>query len=610
MSCFGTLCLLALFFLNSCEYELKSDNFNELAKPDTTRMIELTLDPNDTYYLFTVATAIHFDLNTFGLKIYNVELFMDDVSIFKGDVPVGIFVINPGNYTPGNKTLTLVVTTNTNTKSLADLTGFEGLVFIKKWDVYVDGTAPDPIKIDRIFNDNGLLKLEWKPYVRPNFQKYRVWVHYSPLNYPDYDYMIAEIADRYQNYFYDSSFVGGTPRYWIEVMASNLNTASEAIRYEYQAPKLQSQWQRGDSTLFSWKKHAFYRALASYSLTTSGSYPYNQIKIFSSSNPNDTLFLMKKMRFGQALDYTLTCNARKSIIPRLGINSVSDKINISIGGIIPKSQSSNEVYDKPVLYLSYYSTVTKISFPSGVPLMQFNPGYAWSVAPDDGLIFTWNGDFLIEHDAGTFNPLKTIGYSWPGIPAASTVSLKNTSIAWLDDGLGLYDFTNERYVFSGKNAGLDGAVISPDGKYTFTQQYLYNNTLAVIVCQVTDTGLVEKWRVTSSGFGAVKWINEDYSKLLIKTGNAIRIYNPENQAILYKVDVNNASFCGIDTESGRIAVWDVVPNTDDKNKLYLYDYKNGALIREINLAPRFDNLLLYRSHLISGEGFCLDISNY
>ena len=70
--------LTGLVFITSCEYQLDSENFGDISKPDTTQAIQIELSPNDTFYMFTVPVDIHYNLNTFGLTIYNVCNLMTD----------------------------------------------------------------------------------------------------------------------------------------------------------------------------------------------------------------------------------------------------------------------------------------------------------------------------------------------------------------------------------------------------------------------------------------------------------------------------------------------------------------------------------------------------
>ncbi|WP_372950656.1 hypothetical protein, partial [Mariniphaga sp.] len=58
-----------IFGASSCEYQLNSENFRDIAPPDTTKTIQINLSPFDRQYMFTVPTYVTYDLNTFGLNI-------------------------------------------------------------------------------------------------------------------------------------------------------------------------------------------------------------------------------------------------------------------------------------------------------------------------------------------------------------------------------------------------------------------------------------------------------------------------------------------------------------------------------------------------------------
>lgn len=621
---FLILFLPAILSLTSCEYELKSENLQNIAVPDTSKRILVQLSASDTSYNITRPTDFFYDLHTFGLNVYDVAFFLDNVLLFRGDEQKATFQIFPEYFEPGEKTLTMVVTTSSNTGSLADLMGWEGLVFSKEWKMYVCGLNQGAVLLSRIYNDDGLLKLEWVRYNEVNFQKYKVWVNYTDYTYTDQDsYLIGEITNQDQTFFHDSTFIGGNPRYWIEVEASDQSVKGNEVRYNYTPPTLEVLWTRNDSALFHWKKNSFYRALDEYRLyTPSNAYPYNQEVVFSSFNADDTTCILRKLRFGDAVNYQLWQFARKEVSPAHG-NSVHSECAVSLGTVIPRFHSAIGIHNKPVLYLMYYDRITKTSIPDGTELLKFDTDNSdqWSVLPNDNYIFTWNGGMKIKHDSQNFGVLNEIAYPWSYMPSPEAISLSCRATIWLDDGIAMYDFINDRYIFTGKNKGLPGAVISPDGKYAFTRQWLHDQVFNLTVHQVTDTGLVEIWSLPAGKYAFVKWMQEDYSKLIVLEGpesappplnwtDNIRIFDPGDETVLYELNVRIGYLAGITPESGKVAMWDQMPGMDDKNKVYLYDYRSGILSSEINLAPRFDNLILYKTFLISGKGYCLDISGF
>ena len=94
-----------------CEYELKSENLQNTAVPDTSKRILVQLSASDTSYNITRPTDFYYDLQTFDLKVYDVVFFLDSVLLFRGDDQIATFQIFPEYFEPGEKTLTMVVTT-------------------------------------------------------------------------------------------------------------------------------------------------------------------------------------------------------------------------------------------------------------------------------------------------------------------------------------------------------------------------------------------------------------------------------------------------------------------------------------------------------------------
>jgi hypothetical protein len=89
------LFIVGIFIFQSCEFQPNSENFVEITPPDTTRTIQISLSPLETEYMFTVPTELNYDLNTFGLTVYNVEFFIGDQSIHTGSEAVGYFMFEP-----------------------------------------------------------------------------------------------------------------------------------------------------------------------------------------------------------------------------------------------------------------------------------------------------------------------------------------------------------------------------------------------------------------------------------------------------------------------------------------------------------------------------------
>lgn len=599
----------------SCEYEPSGENFRDLAKPDTTKLIQIKLSPFETQYVITYPVTVNYDLNTFGLGIYNVEFFVDDISIHKGSEATGLFGFDPAPFGISKKTMTMKVTTKTNTGSVADLTGAEAFVFQKQWELLLDGGKPDQLEITRIFNNEGVLKIEWEPYKRYNFQKF---ILYKNIGSAEADYakhIVAEITDQNQNSFNDLSYTGGTGIYWVEVQASNQSAFSNKKAFVTAPLNLDTLWVRGDSAKFGWRKNPFYKAVNEVKLTSPSSYSYPPIEIYSTQNPNDTSIVAKHLRFGKSLQYTLSTYPVQNIPMDNDNQILKSDISFGIGKPFPISTNIIGSPTENHVFLYNDSQISKIDMSSGtnVSTQQASFFSNWFISSYDGNLFVLVNDKLTSfnkndlHDFKEYNSYTTTGYMWFW---SQSISSQNTMFG----STGLFDWNSSTFIFKQEYANT---ILSPDGKYAFSTEYNVNT--GVTLYEVSDTGMKIIGQLPKNVYSLKMWIPGEDHKLLLLIGNqtdynvgtaenTIEIRDVQTMKLDVDFKVKYGYFCGIDFKTGQLAIWDVFPNSDDKRKLYIYNYNNGQLEKEINLAPRFDVITIYHSHVLSGNGFDLDYS--
>lgn len=599
----------------SCEYEPTGENFRDLAKPDTTKLIQIKLSPFETQYVITYPVHVTYDLNTFGLGIYNVEFFIDDKSLFKGSEATGLFGFDPAPFGISKKTMTMKVTTKTNTGSVADLTGAEAFVFQKQWDLLLDGGKPERLEITRIYNNEGVLKIDWEPYKRYNFQKFILYKNIGSVEAEYAKHIVAEITDQNQNTFNDLSYTGGTGIYWVEVQASNQSEFSSKKTIVTPPLKLDTLWVRGDSAKFVWRKNPFYKAVNEMKLTSPNYYNYPPVEIYSTQNPNDTSIVARHLRFGKSLQYTL------STIPVQNIPIDNDKqilksdISFGIGKPFPISTNIIGSPTENHVFLYNNSQISKIDMSSGknVSTQQVSFFSTWFISNYDSNLFMLVNDKLASfnkndlHDFKEYNSYTTTGYMWFW---SQSISSQNTMFG----SSGLFDFNSSRFIFKQEYANT---ILSPDGKYVFTTDY--NMNAAVTLYEVSDSGMKIIGQLPKNVYSLKIWIPGEDHKLLLLIGNqtdynagatenTIEIRDAQTMKPDIDFKVKYGHFSGIDFKTGQLAIWDVFPNSDDKRKLYIYNYNNGQLEKEINLAPQFDVITIYHSHVLSGNGFDLDYS--
>lgn len=609
----------------SCEFEPSSENFIEVAKPDTTRQISVNLSPFETQYVFTKVVNVNYDLNTFGLKIYNVEFFVGNQSIHKGTEAKGFFGFNPGLYGRGMKEMTMQITTNANTGSLADRLGVEALVYQQTWKVVVDGEAPDPVEIKRIFNDNGVLKLEWEAYTRINFEQYKVYRKFGKIGDQAETHQIASFTDPKQVSVYDYSYIGGNSTYWVVVEGSDQSSISTKKEISYPEPRLDTVWMRSDSAKFIWRKNQFYNAIKKVEISIPEAYSKPRAVLFSTENANDTTVTISNLRFGNSVKHTLSSYAKTQIGLFDDKQILKYDLNLVVGKKFPKW---NRLIGSPTenhLYLWNSETISKLNMDTKAIVSSVNQGYfyQWFFSEYDGNLYACNHNLIKFNknnlsDTKTYNP---VDFGIHDFWTTTSISSDNRIAGPIGLYIGYYDLSEKRLVFTEKNTNIGWCTFSPDGKFAF--QYIYDyspNKGSIVIYEVSDTGLKEYTIIPPNNYTKYFWIPGKEHQLMLLNGyeddyvggwteNTISIFDAKTIKNILNFKVKVGVFTNIDVYSKQIAIWDENPNSDEKRKLYVYNYETGSLMKEINLIPSIDGLFIFNSNLISSEGYCFNYLN-
>ncbi len=620
------LAVLIVAGFASCEYQLNSDNFRDIAPPDTTKTIHINLSPFEKQYVFTVPTFVTYDLNTFGLNVYNVEFFVGEQSIHKGNTQTDDFMFEPSPWGIGIETMTMVVTTNSNTGSLADLLGAEGLVFQYSWEVFLDGGNPNPVEITAIENKNGVLEIEWEKYNRFNFQKYVLYKNFGEAEWEGEKHVIAEIDKPGIHRFADSSFVGGTGIYWVEIHASNQKAVSQRKRFDHPFPQLDTITVTGGSARFTWSKNKFYNSVEKVTLTMPDYYPNPDIVLFTSENLNDTSVVVDNLRFGSATDYTL------SFYPKSDIRIYEDNqiarsvLNFGTGKVIPEFSKILGSPKHDNVYLYWNETINQYKFPG----MQLNSsgktGFfsSWFISNYDLSLVTIVNSFMKKFTSenmsqSTSSECWDYGFHW--FHNTTSVSENNRMIGPAGSGVGLYDGQAGKLLFTKEDDNLSQIVLSPDGNYAFSRKSNGNLELdEIFIFNVRETGFEPAGNFSAPVFSRAGWVAEEGHLLWFlegneqqypgETGNVFRLYNASTHQKAAEIPVKKGHFCGIDSQFNRVAFWDVVKNSDTKQNLYIYNYNTGEIEKTIGLKPNVDNLYFWNNHLFSNKGFYINCTEY
>lgn len=130
------LAFISVITFNSCEYQPEKEYFREVQRADSANL-GITINPQQTSYVISAITSLRYSLQTGGYKLYKVTVFVDEKAIGYYTVASSYFKLDPKDYTAGLHQLTILITTNSATGSIADLIGMEGFIYSRSWDMTV-----------------------------------------------------------------------------------------------------------------------------------------------------------------------------------------------------------------------------------------------------------------------------------------------------------------------------------------------------------------------------------------------------------------------------------------------------------------------------------------
>lgn len=617
----SVISLVLLISFLSCEYIPSGENFRELAKPDTTKLIQIKLSPFETEYVITYPVQVTYDLNTFGLKVYNVEFLVDGQSVHKGTEATGVFGFDPAPFGIGLKKMKMKVVTNTNTGSVADLTGVEALVYERSWNLLMDGGNPNQIEITRIYNSKGALRIEWEPYTRFNFQKYVLYKNFGSLE-PDYSkHIVAEVTDPKQTFCDDLSFIGGTGNYWVEVQASNKSAISARKSFAYDFPKLDTAWVRGDSARFIWRKNPFKKAVRQIKLTSVEVYYNKTTTYFSTSNADDTTLIVKKLKFGIPQKYKLWTYPEQEIGFGNDDQVLKSEISFGIGKSFPKVSKILCSPTENYLFLWDGESFSKMDWGTKkiVASAKGSDFFTWSISNYDGSLLTEYYKTLTRYDKDNLqakDKYQAFDFGFDSFWYPS-ISKDNRIAGPVGAYIGRYDLNENRLLFIQKDLKYSLYEFSPDGNYAFDVEYVPGGNL-INVYRVTNSGLDKIGKLPSAQYSTVRWIQGSDHKFMAINGSPYGNTGKEEMTvIIYDAGTNRKDidfqakighFMNIDFYSRQIAFWAQYPSYQLGKNFYIYNFETGKLVKELYVNSVSESVCIFRSHVICTDGYYLDFS--
>lgn len=540
--------LLLVLMFQSCEYPLEEEYYREVAQVDPNTL-NISLSPNDSVYYLTGIT--HFSCNTLtdGLTFYDVRVFMDTTEITTYKDKINEFFLDCKDYTDGEYILNVVLVTSTTSGSLADLLGAEGFIYHLSWRLVVDKSTPTPVQITRIFNDSGMVKIEWEKYSKINFGCYKVVkTVITEFGISSLPKVVEVVTDRNKTYFYDSTFVGGRSEYFVRVESPIFKTASsEKVVYSDEYPEFKAEWKYDNHVELSWNKCKYPKAFVKYVFIINNQ---SQIDIL---NINTTTLSGNFGILSQESTFNLKVISRNAKVENGNMYNLYSATKCIVGEEFIEFESAMKNQVNGYILFTDRSNLYKYSPLSGqiettIPHPTHYPEYVLS--PNfDKLFFGSNTEYisppsLMINTVPAFNKLN------------SNLSLTNNGIGRASGSLTMYDYNNFVQGINLNITGISDLTISEDDKHIFNFDAYHE----VLDCYEIINGQVTKiWTLPAIEY---KLIPGQPDKIIVKNSVSAEIRSISSNQVINSIP------------AAKHFLEDVY---SPQKLLLLYDYSNGNL---------------------------------
>jgi len=598
------LIFLLLAFLCNCSYKPKLEFDRGIKKPDSA-VIGISLSPRDTAYTFYESADLDFSLSTFGLPLYSVRFFMNDNNIYLNEDTAGTLHLDFYTYYPGTYTLTMVVTTGSNSGSLADLLHSEGFVFSQNWKIhFIRANPPSASQIVRIKDTIGTSMITWRKYQGIAFKGYNIFKA-ADLNGNIWDErLIRTITQPGDTSMFDSTALGGTVYYRVEVVNSGGYAYSNYYLHETNKSQLKATWIGGGKVKLTWNQSKFYANFDKYVITDETS---SGNVIYSSDSIGVNSFIFNEGVFGGTMKFTIRLYGKHSSFSYYDNNNST--ATVDVGQSFPAFDEFYNTSVNHVAYLLKEYKLTRRDLPSGQSYGTVDLGYGTSwcaVSPLDNLIIAptyW--DSYQKIIPSNFFHIETVQLPVSYGPCMeTTLSGAGSGMGHMEmpqNGYFIYDFLNKAMVFSKNTTSLNCGKISPDGNYVITG---FSQGSPLNCYRIANNDFEFVWTNSSTPFDFIPKTN---LVVLINTATStVDIRDAASGQLAYTFTAGSGeNYKDTDPDNPYMlfvtsAAW------NQKGRFVVYNYKTGAKVYEgYTLNSGWASFAIQDATIYSGAGFQL-----
>lgn len=258
--------IAGFLFVSSCTYNPSGTNFQEKEATVVPVNVVLSLDPAlEADDILKIADRVEYSYRVFpnGRSNLRISLQLGQRQLENKDLSYTELTRKHNSaffsqqFDDGMYDLKMVVTANSGSGSLADLTRNETVQFTYTWKVEIDNAPATAPQINEIEANNGVVRINWNPYDRPRFNYYQVKRVNETGNSEFYRFPENVIFNRYTTTATDPGFIGGKATY--AVIVSDMYTMGTGDFYslEESYPVFTEYEINGSDLTLSWSECLF-----------------------------------------------------------------------------------------------------------------------------------------------------------------------------------------------------------------------------------------------------------------------------------------------------------------------------------------------------------------
>ncbi|MFO0379659.1 MAG: hypothetical protein ACK50M_14580 [Cyclobacteriaceae bacterium] len=282
---------VAVTHVNPANPPIINISFDAMSEKDTIRLYE------PTYLRYSIDGEIG--------RIIRVFVVFAGITVNQNAGVSGVINFSGSMLKPGTNKLTIGVVSATGSGSFADKVSEETFLQEKHVMINIDVRPPDP-PINSFSSENGMLRISWERYRKPNFVKYMVQVTDPTLG----GVSLIDIVDQSVSYYVDTQYFGGYNIEYTVGIKSTVGTVFSAPVSRSDAFNMDGFYNPADSTVsLSWDKADFPGSFKEYLIIE------NNVPIRTINDPNIESIKFKPAIavFGASADYSVRIGGKSGM---------------------------------------------------------------------------------------------------------------------------------------------------------------------------------------------------------------------------------------------------------------------------------------------------------